>query len=833
MLVGLKRDSFFAWAIAPAVFTVVVLWYQFGFSLGGMLEEWDVLYLIQLHPYFWSSFPGQLLSSLFAARPLQILPHFIANQISSDSFLGFHIVLMAGCALRVIGAAWLGNHLFRNKAYAATFGILCFVFPADTQQFEFRTIHIVFAVGLMVFASACAVHAFTAETQTRSRRRIALLVSVLLSCIATLIYEPFITLYALTPLVLWARGGLGEFVGIIRRRKTILIGWLLGPIFNAAYLFYAIVVFQSSYQVNAANGSMSKSIVQNFHYLIDSDAYRIFYDAWVSAWWMLTQQLVHYRFIVLLAIALLAGLLILSSGSQGDGSLRRTLRYVAAGLILSVVGYLPFMVAESHMVINQRTFMAVAPGGSLIAVAIIAWLFRRFSTAGVVVAAAVVFLGFIAQLYQFDRYTRDYTGVVLPYTSMLADQTDPTKRVHLVFDKTGFGGHLNGMYATKVQAAASVRRREDDGASILCMDQPQTSLMPFSNCALQDGKWVIHGPDGTLVTYPEADVQVITIGPDFDPSYRSRRASWHDHGSYAASKSIFANADPHAYRCEADSMWGYSGFCRGQGWSDGIFNHDHFQHVNYFVSIAPTASLVFPLSPLAKRYVLRAVIFGGVNKGVMSKMKTEINGTDVPFRILDDQILEAEVPQSLLKEGQNQIVFRNATQTVGGTGIALSQVVLAPMRSSLLPVTDAEKHVPPVALNEWHDFSKSGVRPMLRYGFSATESKGTWTDGKSAQMTFMLPSGVNAGTFVGEAIPFFNQSHTRLHVAIDVNGQHVMDKIFNAPAQPESFDVPINLASGDATRPVVLTFTFDDTAQPGNGDQRDLALYFTRFKLTR
>src|ERR1700722_2677127 len=162
MQVRLNRDSFLVWAVVPAICTVIVLWYQFGFSLGAMLEEWDVLALMQQHPSLWSSFPGQLKADMFAARPLQILPHFIAREISSDSFLGFHLVLMVGCVLRIIGGAWLGNFLFRNKAYAAAFGLLCFAYPADTQQFEFRTVHIVFSLGLVVFGSACMVSAFTA-----------------------------------------------------------------------------------------------------------------------------------------------------------------------------------------------------------------------------------------------------------------------------------------------------------------------------------------------------------------------------------------------------------------------------------------------------------------------------------------------------------------------------------------------------------------------------------------------------------------------------------------------------------------------------------------------
>ncbi|CAN7755755.1 hypothetical protein LJR029_005850 [Caballeronia sp. LjRoot29] len=829
MQVGFKRNSFLVWAVMPAIFTVLVIWYQFGFSLGAMLEEWDVLALIQKHPAFWSSFPGQLLSDKFAARPLQTLPHFVANLISPDSFVGFHVVLMIACLLRVIGAASLGNFLFRNKAYAAAFGVLCFVFPADTQQFEFRTVHIVLAVGMMVFSSGCTIQALYAETAWK--RWTSLLSAVIFSCVAVLIYEPVISLYSLTPLSILAREGFRRSFRLLLQRKLIIGAWLAGPFINSVYLFYAIVIFKSSYQVSASNGGMADAVAHNFHYLMDSGAYRIFYDAWASTWWILTEQFAHYRYAMFIGAALVGSLILLTEGSRTAISLARTARFLIAGLILLIAGYLPFMVAESHMVINQRTFIAVAPGASLIIIAFISFIFQRQNAVGAVVAAGFIFMGFVQQLYQFDRYTRDYTNIVLPYTSMLEDKTDPAKRVHLVFDRSGVGGHLNGMYFSKVANAASVRRREDDGLSILCMYGQSTSALPHSACSLKNGKWIVRSFDGVVTDYPEAEVQVITIGPAFDSSYRSHRASWKDFGTFVEAKSLFATGDPHIYQCEADSMWGYSGFCRGEGWSDGIFDHTQFQHVNYFVATARDSSLMFPLSPLNKPYVLRAAIFGGFRPDFLSQIKLTINDHEVPINVIDGQFLEAEISSSLLKAGQNEIRFLNVISPKGQTAMALSKIILAPTDSQQLLTKAAKNRAPMIRLDQWQLFNSDEIRPMLRYGFSATETKGTWTDGKSAEIAFRLPIGTKAGTFVAEAIPFFNDSHSRLDVAISINGQSASSKILTAPAKPEQLNVPFTLSDKDADGPVVVTITFNQTAKPSPQDQRDLALYFFRFKV--
>ena len=161
-----------------------------------------LLYLMKIHPPFWNSFPGQPLSELTGARPLLVLPFFLANYLFPNSFAGFHAILMLACALRMIGSTILGYYLFRNRFLATTLGLLSLVFPADTQQFEFRTLHINIAAGMIVFSAALVVWAFTAKPS--SRRWATLITSTMLSCIAVFIYEPLFPLYAIAPLILFA-----------------------------------------------------------------------------------------------------------------------------------------------------------------------------------------------------------------------------------------------------------------------------------------------------------------------------------------------------------------------------------------------------------------------------------------------------------------------------------------------------------------------------------------------------------------------------------------------------------------------------------------------------
>lgn len=670
------KESFVAWGLLPALSTIFVLWYPFGFSLGAMLEEWDVLYLIQNHPDFWNSFPGHILSDKFAARPLQTLPHFVAHLISANSFEGFHLILMVAVLVRVMSAAAIGHYLFRNRAYAAAFGMLAFVFPADTQQFEFRTFHITLAVGMMVWSAACTIRAF--EARSMVNKWLSLVVASVVACVAVMIYEPVLTLYAIAPAVMFAREGLRPFYAQIKSNKPLAGTWMIAPLINAAYLFYAIIIYQSSYQVNASGQGMGHSILHNLHYLIGSAAYRFFFDTWVSTFWILG-RIAHFGYIAAVSTACIIGMLLLWDNHPRTVPFKRMARYWVVGLLLIVAAYLPYMVAETHTRITQRTFMAGAPGASLMLIAMIAWVFQRRTLVGTVAATVFVMLGIVAQLYQFDKYTRDYVSVVRPYTSELADRIDLSKKMHLVFDKTGFGGHLNGIYSTKVQTSSAVRLWQNAGTSIMCLDSDQlSSAAPFASCTLSDREWTVREAGLPPKSYPAAETQLITMGPDFDDTYRSVGSAWRDQGSFNVSRSIFITDDPHAYHCVADSMWGYSGYCRGEGWTDGIFDHSRFVHQNWFSAYRTDPTFMFQLTPVARPYELRLDLFGLMDDSMAAQMHVFVNGSAVSVRKTGPLTYVGTVSMSSLKTGQNVITFHGALPPGRSLGLSLVGASLTP-----------------------------------------------------------------------------------------------------------------------------------------------------------
>jgi len=671
MIKGLSKQ-FFGWACIPAILCVIALWYQFGFTLGGMIEEWDFLWMMNANPHFWNSFPGNPMSDAFAARPLQVMPFAIARAFDHHSFIGFHFVLMIACFLRITAGASIGFFLFRSRTYALALGLLFLVFPADTQQMTFRTLSISLSIGLMTLGVALALRGIVAPS--KARRTISIVLSGVASVVAAWIYEPSITLYALPILLIFGRYGIRKTLLVLRRRKSIIGFWAIAPMINAAYLAYSLIVLKSAYQMSVSQHGMLRSIIENRRYLWKSAAYRSFYEAWKTTLDILLHQTARYGFLVIVAVGVVIVLVGVSGRVRNDATVSRFARYIMVGLLALIAGYSPFMVSDGYMNVTQRTFMAVAPGASIVVMAAIAFACRKKDVAGALVAAVFVFIGLVAQLYQFDTYTRLYVSFTRPYMSMMADMMDTKKPVHLVHDTTGIGGYFNGMYITKIRAGASDRLGLTTGASALCLDAPASPYTTRASCKLENDVWTVESIDG-VAKYPAKDVQVMEIGDNFDQDYRSTHGDWNDRASFTTAQSIFRpdKADQTRYTCSADSDWGYTRFCRGERWSNGVHRMD--DDTNYFMAAAPNPTLQFDLKPTGKIYQLSIQTLG-IDPNAAKKMELSINGTPLKWSIQRDVFIEADVPSSALKNGLNKIEFQQAIAPGTPAGLPITKVSL-------------------------------------------------------------------------------------------------------------------------------------------------------------
>jgi len=243
----------FVLAVALCAVTLVgAIWAPYGFSMGGLLEEWDMRYLLNTGRIGWSAFPGQPMSDLFAARPLTPVPFALANFLDPTSFSGFHVLLIVACLAKVIAGASIGWWLFRDRNIALVIGALTLVVPADTQQIALRNVHINIAVTLLLVA--CLLCLRSLYKGTLGQRTACMAAAVALGLIGCGIYEPVFPLYVLPPLLIFARLGFVRAWHLIRKQRSVVFVWLAGAATSGLYLFHAIAIRKTGYQVELAGG---------------------------------------------------------------------------------------------------------------------------------------------------------------------------------------------------------------------------------------------------------------------------------------------------------------------------------------------------------------------------------------------------------------------------------------------------------------------------------------------------------------------------------------------------------------------------------------------------
>src|SRR5580765_6068874 len=78
---------------------VLAIWLPFGFAMTGLIEEWGLLGLMELHGS--NTVAGLGYSSPeVALRPLNYMPVVLANILSPDSFVAWHLLVMVALVVK-------------------------------------------------------------------------------------------------------------------------------------------------------------------------------------------------------------------------------------------------------------------------------------------------------------------------------------------------------------------------------------------------------------------------------------------------------------------------------------------------------------------------------------------------------------------------------------------------------------------------------------------------------------------------------------------------------------------------------------------------------------
>ena len=172
--------------ILPTAVLVAALWLPFGFSLTGLIEEWDLLGWFTTSGLFFNvhadgPIPQHLL------RPLLPLTFGVAYLIDSDSFFGFHLMMIGALLVKGAAMTFLVGRATKSQKYGVMAAVFLLLYPADTMQLSFRSLHINWSNALSLLGSAFFYNSI--DLANRLRRYFCAFIGFLLFFSAILMYE--------------------------------------------------------------------------------------------------------------------------------------------------------------------------------------------------------------------------------------------------------------------------------------------------------------------------------------------------------------------------------------------------------------------------------------------------------------------------------------------------------------------------------------------------------------------------------------------------------------------------------------------------------------------
>ena len=694
----LTARTIIAILVLPAL-GIVALWFPFGFSLGGLIEEWDILFLFAQHGVFFVADATSPLP-LHQARPLTILPQAIAYTLDPNSFLYWHVIQAASLLIKGVTTGIIGIYLTGNRAQAALLSLLAMFYPADTMQLSFRSIHINSAIALALIGTVLLILAIHTSSRT-SRITAAITASGFFTC-ALLMYEVVIGLAALPFLIPIARFG-RDVSGLFRRSADAVVIWV--SIIGLWLVFFLWTIRTASgYQAAAISNSNFYAIASRLTSLATSGLYRAFYDCWAELFGPIVGSLSDYSYFVFV-IAVLAVVLVWLAHEGKPASMQglecKTLgpRIIILGLCTFLLGYAPFLSTESHLFLTQRVFLVPAIGAALVLLGCIVVIAPVFPRSFVGTISALLIGGcFLSQLYQFDRYNRIYATITRPILSAVVPfvSESANHKYSVLFNDYGF---LSGAWdlGLELQVALGYLIPGIRAGYIFVCESASGRLLPRGSgpvaqrgfCLRVEHDVALAEPGHTAVMLKDAAVGTLdrdgTVS--FDGSEGAVTKRLPERASQVFSLSTWTPIDsmfrarerPDHFECRFKSMWGYAVPCRAFGFYDAVPYSKNFD--SSYAWIGETRSgLIFDIQPHQKDYQVVIDTLDCVSP--LRQLKMKLNGSDLIATSDGQGRMEATFQGSLLKGRNNVIEFDTELNDQLGLSYAVKAVLVRPLNAS-------------------------------------------------------------------------------------------------------------------------------------------------------
>lgn len=717
----LPRGAFLAWA-APTLL-VALLWLPFGLRLGGLIEEWDVLGLFAEHGVF-AVITADSPMPLHRLRPFTILPHALATMADPDSFRFWHVALALAVWIKAFAMGAIVARMCGNRRMGVFAGLLIVLWPADTMQLAFRSLHINWSLALMLVGSATLMRA--QDSELRSTRFGLASLAALLMATAVLMYEVAFALLPLPILLAFARDGFR-----LRVRSSLLL--FLTPLAvvlgYAAYALWASASMQSSYQQTVTGSSALKVVQGNLPKLFDVGMARAYVGGWVDAAGMLRTEFEPkaWRVIAVAAFAMWVLLILSQRPRRGErGALHDArptafaMRAMASGFAACVAGFAPFLASGPHLAITQRTYLFAAPGAVLLAVGAMWWLARRLPrlTAGMMLAALCLGLG--AQWVQFHQYVtisnaqhrllRDLVVRLggLPISGRTIVVLDESAQLaHVWFLRDNLNRALEYLYGRALgrveiclDRTREWQRLDDFARQGRCMRDGDAWLLipaaPLAGLPQPNKAQTIRLADEEIIQVQiteSGDVRVLGADaarpnplPKDSPALRRMLRLHPDTMDGGARFGLFT--EPRRldhYRFDFGRWWSLETPTRGAGWREAEWQSvARWRHDASAWKTGPDASLLFNFQPRPTAYVLSGQLDRLVNEAVWRSTVISINGQAVVLAWQPGGRFVGHVPPALLRPGTNRLdISSTVNPAYYDLSLSLSWFEVAPWPDSV------------------------------------------------------------------------------------------------------------------------------------------------------
>lgn len=711
----------------PAAIALLLVWMPFGFSITGLIEEWQVLSVFTGYgdALFWVGADGPM--PHHRLRPLTILPHAVAFALDPDSFFYWHVLLYCGLLLKSIAAALLGWWLTHSRRWSVVLALLVLFHPADTMQFSFRAFHINWSVAMALMGLVACAYAQTLVAGWQ--RAVATALALLFAVTASLTYEAALLFVPGVYLLLYARFGIRGAWQLVKTRPIVNALWILAAAANAVYILYVLKV-GGTYQQALVPSEAQIHLNDRLERVVSIGYGRSLFGGWLDAIDMLRFEYRNYTYLVVAGVIGFAAACFAVRASRAaapsvevSASAASLPRIALAGLVLILLGYLPFVVSFHHLSVSQRTFLGAIPGASLVTLTVLIALSRRANGFGIILSLASVLLGFAATLFQFDHYRRisNMQHAVLGDIVEHMPPPAPGRTLMIIDERNAFNGDwmllanvqasLNYLYATQLTNVTVCQPYNEawfqtnaEGTLGTCEENEEGWKLrpaPLSTGAStgeaisvsRDSADVVRLKfDGSTETSEAADFidnqrlidhqRLLVSGEDaVSRRYRNilRPSTW-----------IFQNTMFRNTEGGSDFNWSFGRWwsmdlpVHGGGWVPAGWTYSAAYlpvWKSYNWASAPHTSLQFDLSPSLATYELKVAapaLGGGVSP---SDLKISLNGHVLDAEWIDGFGYAASVPSNLLVRGQNQLEFESSVpRERGHLLILVDWISLSPQR---------------------------------------------------------------------------------------------------------------------------------------------------------